>query len=190
MDAVTLATWGKTKGLETTVHGSPVKSVSWDSTKSLDGLTTFDMGYGVILYKISDLMFTEVDVMGGTFAMEANGEKNSVPVSEMQVYVEDGYISIVDMVIVYPDDTVTEHGVYIYPDMLNQAFGGAWSISLVCGGVADGALLVMQNGKPVWGGTIDPKYIPPMDSLTLVSPDGTSYKVTVDDSGNLTATAT
>lgn len=37
---------------------------------------------------------------------------------------------------------------------------------------------------------IDPKYIPAMDSLTLVSPDGTSYKVTVDDSGNLAATAT
>ena len=37
---------------------------------------------------------------------------------------------------------------------------------------------------------IDPKYIPAMDSLTLVSPDGTSYKVAVDDSGNLTATAT
>lgn len=37
---------------------------------------------------------------------------------------------------------------------------------------------------------IDPKYIPAMDSLTLVSPDGTSYKVTADDSGNLTVTAT
>lgn len=37
---------------------------------------------------------------------------------------------------------------------------------------------------------IDPKFLPSMDSLTLVSPNGTSYKVTVDDSGNLKATAT
>lgn len=37
---------------------------------------------------------------------------------------------------------------------------------------------------------INQKFIPAMDSLTLVSPDGTRYKVTVDDSGNLAATAT
>lgn len=35
---------------------------------------------------------------------------------------------------------------------------------------------------------IDPKYIPAMDSVTLNSPNGTQFKITVDDTGALTAT--
>lgn len=36
---------------------------------------------------------------------------------------------------------------------------------------------------------LDEKYIPDMSKLTLLSPNGTRYQITVDDSGNLTATA-
>lgn len=41
-----------------------------------------------------------------------------------------------------------------------------------------------------WGTVkpIDPKFIPVMDSVTLNSPGGKKFAVTVDDSGNLTAT--
>lgn len=149
----------------------------WDISMGIEGRPS--IGGGSVnddVIFISELVPDMEDIKNGTIEMEAQGQKATFPISMLSVRENGPYayniedsgmvIALVVKSVISADAPV---GIYVNERFLQGTY-----------------VAIFWDEKTVH--PIDPKYIPTLDYLTLNGADGKQYKVTVNESGVLTAT--
>lgn len=165
---------------------SATDTLTWDGVIGDKLAIPMDEEGATYIVHISDAVPTEADLIGGRITVSAPDE-GFMPMeitSDMLVVGDAGEIEItngdIPFITILPT-ALTEDGVEVVPAGIYFLFmsGSVYVSELVCATQVFGTKIVH---------TLPEKYIPEMSSVTLISPNGTRFKVTVNDSGALTAT--
>lgn len=158
-------------------------TLTWDGDATGKVMVPLDEEGGVYIVKISDSAPTPADLVGGSLTVVGMAEEpQTLTLTEDIIMSESGMTQVggdVPFLMIFEQDMVNED--FTLP-------AGTYSIWM------GGAVYVSQVTcvTPAFGTKIvhplPEKFIPEMSSVTLVSPNGTRFKVTVDDSGTLSAT--
>ncbi len=164
---------------------TPSIDIEWDGNG--DGLTACigDGGY-YIWYKLSDIAPTDEQLKQATLRFPAYGGDVVQPITE------EIWAGMVEQGLVADDWVMSGFGMVIrkpntYVELVDTLFTETGSYFLKNEDGAYCSRLSIPSTKTIH--PIDPKFIPVMDSLVLNGADGKQYKIAVDASGALTATA-